>query len=95
MTTLYTEMKSPLGTLLLTAEDGSLTGVHFPGQKHDRPRQPHCMARHAVPRSFVRYEGTPAMRSRGRRPNQSRMPRRQFPRMPAARRPHCVLALAP
>jgi methylated-DNA-[protein]-cysteine S-methyltransferase len=41
MTTLYTEMKSPLGTLLLTAEDGSLIGVHFPGQKHDRPRQPH------------------------------------------------------
>ena len=41
MTTLYTEMKSPLGTLLLTAEDGSLVGVHFPGQKHDRPRQPH------------------------------------------------------
>ena len=41
MTTLYTEMKSPLGTLLLTAEDGSLVGVHFPGQKHDRPWQPH------------------------------------------------------
>ena len=41
MTMLYTEMKSPLGTLLLTAEDGALTGVHFPGQKHDRPRQPH------------------------------------------------------
>jgi len=41
MTTLYTEMKSPLGTLLLTAENGSLIGVHFPGQKHDRPRQPH------------------------------------------------------
>jgi methylated-DNA-[protein]-cysteine S-methyltransferase len=41
MTTLYTEMKSPLGTLLLTAENGSLVGVHFPGQKHDRPRQPH------------------------------------------------------
>ena len=41
MTTLYTEMKSPLGTLLLTAETGSLIGVHFPGQKHDRPRQPH------------------------------------------------------
>jgi methylated-DNA-[protein]-cysteine S-methyltransferase len=41
MTTLYTEMKSPLGTLLLTAEDGALTGVHFPGQKHDRPPQPH------------------------------------------------------
>lgn len=40
MTTLYTEMPSPLGTLLLTAEDGALTGVHFPGQKHDRPRQP-------------------------------------------------------
>jgi methylated-DNA-[protein]-cysteine S-methyltransferase len=40
MTTLYTELKSPLGTLLLTAEDGALTGVHFPGQKHDRPRQP-------------------------------------------------------
>ena len=39
MTTLYTEMTSPLGTLLLTAEDGALTGVHFPGQKHDRPRQ--------------------------------------------------------
>jgi methylated-DNA-[protein]-cysteine S-methyltransferase len=39
--TLYTEMPSPLGTLLLTAEDGALTGVHFPGQKHDRPRQPH------------------------------------------------------
>jgi methylated-DNA-[protein]-cysteine S-methyltransferase len=34
------EMKSPLGTLLLTAEDGALTGVHFPGQKHDRPPQP-------------------------------------------------------
>ena len=41
MTTLFTEMKSPLGTLLLTAENGSLIGVHFPGQKHDRPRQPH------------------------------------------------------
>jgi methylated-DNA-[protein]-cysteine S-methyltransferase len=41
MTTLYTEMKSPLGTLLLTAENGSLIGVHFPRQKHDRPRQPH------------------------------------------------------
>jgi methylated-DNA-[protein]-cysteine S-methyltransferase len=41
MTTLYTEMKSPLGTLLLTAENGALIGVHFPGQKHDRPRQPH------------------------------------------------------
>jgi len=40
MRTLYTEMKSPLGTLLLTAENGSLVGVHFPGQKHDRPRQP-------------------------------------------------------
>jgi len=40
MTTLYTEMKSPLGTLQLTAEDGALTGVHFPGQRHDRPRQP-------------------------------------------------------
>lgn len=40
MTTRYTEMKSPLGTLLLTAEDGALTGVYFPGQKHDRPRQP-------------------------------------------------------
>lgn len=39
MTTLYTEMTSPLGTLLLTAEDGALTGVHFPGQKHDRTRQ--------------------------------------------------------
>jgi len=37
--TLYTEMKSPLGTLLLTAADGALTGVHFPGQKHDRPPQ--------------------------------------------------------
>jgi methylated-DNA-[protein]-cysteine S-methyltransferase len=34
-------MNSPLGTLLLTAEDGALTGVHFPGQKHDRPPQPH------------------------------------------------------
>jgi methylated-DNA-[protein]-cysteine S-methyltransferase len=39
MTTLYTEMTSPLGRLLLTAEDGALTGVHFPGQEHDRPRQ--------------------------------------------------------
>lgn len=39
-TTLYTEVASPLGTLLLTAEDGALTGAHFPGQKHDRPRQP-------------------------------------------------------
>jgi methylated-DNA-[protein]-cysteine S-methyltransferase len=38
--TLYTEMTSPLGTLLLTAEDGALAGVHFPGQKHDRPPQP-------------------------------------------------------
>ena len=38
--TLYTETGSPLGTLQLTAEDGALTGVHFPGQKHDRPRQP-------------------------------------------------------
>jgi methylated-DNA-[protein]-cysteine S-methyltransferase len=41
MTTLYTEMTSPLGTLLLTAEHGCLIGVHFPGQKHDRPRQRH------------------------------------------------------
>jgi len=40
MTTQYTEMASPLGTLLLTAVDGQLTGVHFPGQKHDRPVQP-------------------------------------------------------
>jgi methylated-DNA-[protein]-cysteine S-methyltransferase len=40
MTTLYTELASPLGTLLLTAENGALTGVHFPGQKHPRPRQP-------------------------------------------------------
>jgi len=40
MTTLYAEMPSPLGKLMLTAENGSLTGVHFPGQKHDRPRQP-------------------------------------------------------
>ena len=40
MTTLYTEMTGPLGTMLLTADDGALTGVHFPGQKHDRPRQP-------------------------------------------------------
>jgi methylated-DNA-[protein]-cysteine S-methyltransferase len=39
MTTLYTEMESPLGTLQLTADDGALTGVHFPGQKHDRPAQ--------------------------------------------------------
>ena len=39
--TRYTQMNSPLGTLLLTAEDGALTGVHFPGQKHDRPPQPH------------------------------------------------------
>jgi len=39
--TLYTETGSPLGTLQLTAEDGALTGVHFPGQKHDCPRQPH------------------------------------------------------
>lgn len=40
MTTLYTEMTSPLGTLQLTADDGALTGVHFPGQKHDRPPRP-------------------------------------------------------
>ncbi len=40
MTTQYTETASPLGTLLLTAEDGRLTGVHFPGQKHDRPVRP-------------------------------------------------------
>jgi methylated-DNA-[protein]-cysteine S-methyltransferase len=40
MTTLYTELASPLGTLQLTAEAGALTGVHFPGKKHDRPRQP-------------------------------------------------------
>jgi methylated-DNA-[protein]-cysteine S-methyltransferase len=40
MTTLYTEMESPLGTLQLTADDGALTGVHFPGQKHDRPPKP-------------------------------------------------------
>lgn len=39
MTTLYTEMASPLGRLQLTAEGGALTGVHFPGQKHDRPPQ--------------------------------------------------------
>jgi len=38
--TLYTEMKSPLGRLLLTADNGALSGVHFPGQKHDRPPQP-------------------------------------------------------
>lgn len=41
MTTLFTQMASPLGTLQLTAEGGRLTGVHFPGQKHDRPAQPH------------------------------------------------------
>jgi methylated-DNA-[protein]-cysteine S-methyltransferase len=40
MTTLYTEMTGPLGTMLLTAEDGALTGLRFPGQKHDQPRQP-------------------------------------------------------
>ena len=39
MTTLYTEMESPLGALQLAADDGALTGVHFPGQKHDRPAQ--------------------------------------------------------
>jgi methylated-DNA-[protein]-cysteine S-methyltransferase len=39
MTTLYTQMESPLGTLLLSAEDEALTGAHFPGQKHDRPPQ--------------------------------------------------------
>ena len=38
--TLYTELESPLGTLLLTADDGALTGVHFPGRKHGRPPQP-------------------------------------------------------
>ena len=38
--TLYTEMKSPLGTLLLTAQDGALTGVHFPGEQHGRPKRP-------------------------------------------------------
>jgi methylated-DNA-[protein]-cysteine S-methyltransferase len=41
MTTQFTEVSSPLGTLQLTAEGGKLTGVHFPGQKHDRPAQPH------------------------------------------------------
>jgi methylated-DNA-[protein]-cysteine S-methyltransferase len=40
MTTTYTTMPSPLGTLQLTATNGRLTGVHFPGQKHDRPAQP-------------------------------------------------------
>jgi methylated-DNA-[protein]-cysteine S-methyltransferase len=40
MTTTWTTMASPLGTLQLTAEGGRLTGVHFPGQKHDRPAQP-------------------------------------------------------
>jgi methylated-DNA-[protein]-cysteine S-methyltransferase len=40
MTTQFTEVSSPLGTLQLTAEGGRLTGVHFPGQKHDRPAQP-------------------------------------------------------
>jgi methylated-DNA-[protein]-cysteine S-methyltransferase len=40
MTTRYTDMESPLGRLRLTADDGALTGVHFPGQKHDRPPQP-------------------------------------------------------
>ena len=38
--TLYTEMKSPLGTLLLTTEDGALTGVQFPGEQHGRPNRP-------------------------------------------------------
>lgn len=37
MTILYTTIDSPLGPLLLTAEDGQLIGVHFPGQKHDKP----------------------------------------------------------
>lgn len=40
MTTRYTTMESPLGSLLLTAEGGHLAGVHFPGQRHDRPVQP-------------------------------------------------------
>lgn len=40
MTTQFTQMASPLGTLQLIVEDGQLTGVHFPGQKHDRPVQP-------------------------------------------------------
>jgi len=40
MTTKYTTMPSPLGALQLTAENGRLTGVGFPGQKHDRPAQP-------------------------------------------------------
>ena len=31
MTTLYTTMDSPVGTLLLTATSTHLTGVHFPG----------------------------------------------------------------
>jgi len=39
MTTKYTTLPSPLGTLQLTAQNGRLTGVHFPGQKHDRPAQ--------------------------------------------------------
>jgi methylated-DNA-[protein]-cysteine S-methyltransferase len=51
MTTQYTEMASPLGTLLLTAEDGQLTGVHFAGQKHDRPVQP----------GWQRADDTPAL----------------------------------
>lgn len=38
--TLYTEVNSPLGRLLLTADGGALRGVHFPGQKHDHPPQP-------------------------------------------------------
>lgn len=40
MTTISTTFDSPIGTLTLTAEDGSLTGVSMSGQKHERPIPP-------------------------------------------------------
>jgi methylated-DNA-[protein]-cysteine S-methyltransferase len=40
MTILWSVMPSPLGELLLSAAGSDLIGVHFPGQRHDRPVQP-------------------------------------------------------
>lgn len=36
----YALMDSPLGTLLLSSEDGALCGVHFVGQKHEARIEP-------------------------------------------------------
>jgi methylated-DNA-[protein]-cysteine S-methyltransferase len=37
MSETYTTMQSPLGELLLTAEDGVLTGLYMPAEAHEPP----------------------------------------------------------